>query len=164
MKTPGAVIQITCCSISLRTQTYRSMSTETRRFLILSIKHTKDAVLKKGFTLIELLITIVFLGILTLITLPNYLNKADRAREVAAELAVISAAKGCAAMLVSGSNTQISEYNNSIGLNVIASSECSEGVSYTSAGFGADGGNLSTQAVAVVDGLSTGLTQYASSN
>ena len=116
---------------------------------------------QSGFTLIELLVIITLLAILGAIALPDFINQAEKARTTAADFSVKSAANGCAAMLISGSETNISEYNDSLGLNVVASGPCSDGVNYTSEGFAADGGNLTTQAVAEVDEVGVRLIQRA---
>jgi len=116
---------------------------------------------QSGFTLIELLVVITLLAILGAISMPNFINQAEKARTSAANLSVKAAANGCAAMLISGSETNITEYNDSLGLNVVASGPCSDGVKYTSIGFAADGGNLTTQAVAEVDEVGVRLIQRA---
>ena len=116
---------------------------------------------QSGFTLIELLIVITLLAILGAVSLPNFINQAEKARTNAANFSVKAAANGCAAMLISGSETDINEYNDSLGSNIISSGPCSDGVNYTSVGFAADGGNLSTQAVAVVDEVGVRLIQPA---
>jgi len=105
---------------------------------------------RNGFTLIELLIVLVLLGILTGIALPNYFNASDRARENAAELAVILAAKACAASLVT--NKTFTPVDNVTG-------SCSNSATFTSvnSAFG-----ISTQsAVATVDQNKVALTQKA---
>ena len=50
-----------------------------------------------GFTLIELLLVLILLGIITGVSLPNYFNAFDTARENAAQAAAITVAQGCAA-------------------------------------------------------------------
>ncbi len=61
---------------------------------------SNQAATLKGFTLVELLIVIVILGVLGAVGIPAYLNQAKVARENAAEVAVMSAAKACTALRV----------------------------------------------------------------
>ena len=70
--------------------------------LQLSILNRKKAknLAQKGFTLIELLITVVILGTLTAIALPNFLNQADQARIQAANSEASAAARDCIQRLV----------------------------------------------------------------
>ena len=77
------------------------MSTLNSR-LQLSILNRKKGknLAEKGFTLIELLITVVILGTLSAIALPNFLNQADQARIQAANSEASAAARDCIQRLV----------------------------------------------------------------
>ena len=57
-------------------------------------KKSKNA-LQKGFTLIELLITVVILGTLSAIALPNFLNQQAKAKIQAANAEATALARAC---------------------------------------------------------------------
>jgi type IV pilus assembly protein PilA len=58
-----------------------------------------------GFTLVELLVVVVILGVLGAVGVPAYFAQVNRARVNAANAAALAAAKSCAAVLVTGANT-----------------------------------------------------------
>ena len=61
---------------------------------ILNRKKSKNLA-EKGFTLIELLITVVILGTLSAIALPNFLNQSDQAKIQVANAEAQAAARAC---------------------------------------------------------------------
>jgi type IV pilus assembly protein PilA len=55
-----------------------------------------------GFTLVELLITIVIIGILSAIAIPNFLATQTRAQQQANQASATAAARACATALLAG--------------------------------------------------------------
>jgi type IV pilus assembly protein PilA len=64
------------------------------QFSVLNRKKGKNLA-EKGFTLIELLITVVILGTLSAIALPNFINQSDKAKIEAANAEATAKARAC---------------------------------------------------------------------
>jgi len=78
-----------------------NISPKTKLALMRSLREKRNP-LQKGFTLIELMIVVAIVGILSAVTLPNFLQARNAAAAGSAVGEAIGIAKECATFLVSG--------------------------------------------------------------
>lgn len=102
----------------------------------------KRGSLKAGFTLIELLITVVIIGVLSAIAIPNFINQRDQAATAAGKAEASALARKCSAAVITGSgfptSAEITAAKNvtAIGCTSGAGSFTGGGVTFT---VGSDG-------------------------
>lgn len=103
----------------------------------------KHSPLQAGFTLIELLITVVIIGVLSAIVIPNFISQQENAKNAAGKAEASALARKCAAAVITGSGFPTADEISSAE-NLTSNTGCETGAgSFTGGGVtftvGSDG-------------------------